>query len=142
MLLVACTPSQDKQTAYNDILAVEHAFTAAFQQGDASGIAKLYSGEAQLLPSNRDFVSGRDQIKTFWQGLMHLGIATIKLETLEIEASGQQAFEVGRYTIHIGSGEMIDYGKYLVAWRQQKGQWFLHRHSWTTSMIKAHEQGI
>jgi len=123
-------------------VAVEQAFMAAFEFGDASGIAKLYSEQAQLLPSNRDFVSGRSEIKLFWQGLMQLGIATVKLEMMEVNASDDKAFEVGRYTFHTGEGAMIDYGKYVVVWQQQDGQWFLHRHSWTTIMIKVHEPSL
>lgn len=115
---------------------------AAFTHADSTGLAKLYSVDAQLLPANRDFVSGRDDIKLFWQGLMHLGITTVKLETLEVDASGRQASEIGRYTIHTADDVMIDYGKYLVVWQQQQGQWFIHRHIWTTSMIKAHESRI
>ena len=142
ILLAGCSASQDQQRVYDEIVAVEQAFMAAFEFGDASGIAKLYSEQAQLLPSNRDFVSGRSEIKLFWQGLMQLGIATVKLEMMEVNASDDKAFEVGRYTFHTGEGAMIDYGKYVVVWQQQDGQWFLHRHIWTTSLIKAHESRV
>lgn len=142
LMLVACSPAADNQTTQNDIIAVEQAFMAAFSHGDATGISKLYSTEAKLLPSNRDFVSGRDDIRHFWQGLMNLGIEQVKLETLEVEHCQDQAYEMGRYTIHTAEDEMIDYGKYLVTWKQVEGTWYLHRHMWTTSMIKAHESRI
>jgi uncharacterized protein (TIGR02246 family) len=141
-LLVACSPKQDSQASYDQIVAVEQAFMAAFQEENATAIAELYSDEAQLLPSNRDFVSGRHNIKLFWKGLMQLGIATVKLETIEVNASHDQAHEMGRYTIHTADDEMIDYGKYVVVWQKQQSHWFLHRHIWTTSMIKAHESRI
>lgn len=141
-LLTACTPPEEQQSVYDEIVAVEHAYMAAFEYGDATGMAKLYSEQARLLPSNRDFVSGRREIKQFWQGLMRLGIEVVKLETIEIDHSGHQAVEVGRYTIHAADEEMIDYGKYLVVWQRQEAQWFIHRHIWTTSMIKAHERRI
>jgi uncharacterized protein (TIGR02246 family) len=140
--LVACSPVEDQQNVYDEIVAVEQAYMAAFEYGDARSMAKLYSEQAQLLPSNRGFVSGRQEIKQFWQGLMRLGIAVVKLETIEIDHSGHQAIEVGRYTIHTVDEEMIDYGKYLVVWQRQEAQWFIHRHIWTTSMIKAHESRI
>jgi uncharacterized protein (TIGR02246 family) len=142
LLLAACSPPQEYDAVYDEIVAVEQAYMAAFQHGDATGMAKLYSEEAQLLPANRDFVSGRQEIKRFWQGLMQLGIKTVKLETVEVNHSGSQAFEVGRYTIHTADSEMIDYGKYLVVWHQYKTQGFIHRHIWTTSMVKAHESRI
>jgi uncharacterized protein (TIGR02246 family) len=139
---VACSPTPNQQQIYNDVIAVEQAFMAAFGHADATGLAKLYSEDAQLLPANRDFVSGRHEIKLFWQGLMQLGITTVKLETLEVNASTESASEIGRYTIHTADDDMIDYGKYLVVWQQKQGQWFIHRHIWTTSMIKVHESRI
>jgi len=142
LFLVACTPASNQQSAYDNVIAVEQAFMAAFKHADSTCLAKLYSEDAQLLPANRDFVSGRHDIKLFWQGLMQLGITAVKLETLEVDGSEGRASEVGRYTIHTADDEMIDYGKYLVVWRQHEGQWFIHRHIWTTSMIKAHESRI
>lgn len=142
LYLTACSPLEAPSTVYDEIVAVEQAYMAAFQHGDATGMAKLYSEKAQLLPANRDFVSGRQEIKRFWQGLMQLGIKTVKLETVEVNHSGSHAFEVGRYTIHTADSEMIDYGKYLVVWQRNETQWFIHRHIWTTSMIKIHESRI
>jgi uncharacterized protein (TIGR02246 family) len=142
LIVASCSPKQDSQASYEQIVGVEQAFMTAFQAADATAIAELYSEEAQLLPSNRDFVSGRHNIKLFWQGLLQLGIGAVKLETIEVDASHDQAYEVGRYTIHTPDGEMIDYGKYIVVWKKQEAHWFLHRHIWTTSMIKAHESRI
>ena len=139
---MACSPTSDQQQVYDDVIIVEQAFMTAFKHADSTELAKLYSVDAQLLPANRDFVSGRHEIKLFWQGLMQLGVTTIKLETLEVEASEGRASEVGRYTNHTAEDNMIDYGKYLVVWHQQEGQWLIHRHIWTTSMIKAHESRI
>jgi len=60
---VACSPTSDQQQVYDDVIIVEQAFMAAFKHADSTELAKLYSVDAQLLPANRDFVSGRHEIK-------------------------------------------------------------------------------
>jgi uncharacterized protein (TIGR02246 family) len=141
-LMTACTAPDQSAGLYDELVSVEQQFMAAFEQGDAAGLAKLYDANAQLLPANRSFVSGRADIKAFWRGLMQLGITAVKLETLEVEGMGKHAYEVGRYTIHTADDQMIDFGKYIVTWHKANGQWSLYRHIWTTSMIKDNETKI
>ena len=56
---MACSPTSDQQQVYDDVIIVEQAFMTAFKHADSTELAKLYSVDAQLLPANRDFVSGR-----------------------------------------------------------------------------------
>lgn len=140
--LTACNKPNINEGAYDDIVVQEQAFMRAFEQQDANQLANLYSEEAQLLPIYRPFVETKAEIARFWRGLMTLGIASVKLETLEVESYGDNAHEVGRYTIHLSDGDMIDFGKYVVIWKKESDQWLLHRHIWTTSMIKANESRI
>jgi len=142
LLISACEPTNEHEILYNEIVSVEQQFMSAFAQGDASSIAALYEVNAQLLPANHEFVSGQQDIQSFWQGLMRLGIRAVKLETLEVEGLGEHAYEVGRYTIHTSNDEMIDFGKYIVTWRKTAGQWTLYRHIWTTSMIKPNQMRL
>tara|TARA_R110002111_G_scaffold13929_14_gene38607 strand:- start:1508 stop:1948 length:441 start_codon:yes stop_codon:yes gene_type:complete len=143
LLISACSSAKDeRQHLYNEIVTIEQQFMAAFEQGDASGIAALYEINAQLLPANHEFISGQTAIQSFWRGLMQLGVASVKLETLEVEGMGDHAYEVGRYTIHTSDDEMIDFGKYIVTWRKSDEQWTLYRHIWTTSMIKSNQTRV
>jgi len=65
---------------------------------------------------------------------MDAGIKTVALETLEVEDFGDSASELGRYTL-IGEGDqLIDKGKFLVVWKQDAGQWKLHRDMINTCM--------
>jgi ketosteroid isomerase-like protein len=78
-------------------------------------------------------VTGAAAIQRFWQGVMDAGIGAATLETLEVRAGGDLAYEVGRYTLRAKSGEVADAGKYLVIWRNDGGGWKLYRDIWTTS---------
>ena len=64
---------------------------------------------------------------------MKMGIADVKLETVELESQGDLAVEVGRYILAGADGGAIDNGKYIVVWHHDGGTWKLHRDIWTTS---------
>ena len=108
-------------------------FMNAFKRGDATAMANLYTPEAQLLPANSDFVRGTAAIRAFWQGVIDLGLKDASLETIEAEAHGDTAIEVGRYRLLAAGGAVADSGKYVVVWKNDRGTWKLHRDIWTTS---------
>src|SRR5436190_3175919 len=114
------------------IEAGNKAFVDAFKRGDAAAMAGLYTAEGQLLPANSDVVRGAAAIRAFWQGVMSLGLEDASLETIEVEAHGDTAIEVGRYTLMAAGGAVADSGKYIVIWKNDKGTWKLHRDIWTT----------
>jgi len=113
--------------------AANRKFMEAFGRGDAANVARLYTSSAQLLPAHSDFVAGTTAIQRFWQGAMDMGLKEAVLETIELEALGDTAYEVGRYTLKAAGGQVADAGKYLVIWRQEGGTWRIHRDIWTTS---------
>lgn len=112
---------------YDAIVAADAEFTRIFSLGDAAGIADLYTEDGQFLLPNSDFVKGRQAIQSTFQALMDSGIKTVKLEALEVEGYGDTAFEVGRYILEGEGGQVLDKGKFVVIWKQEAGQWKLHR---------------
>lgn len=124
-------PILDPRTA---IPAANRRFMDAFARQDATAIAALYTDDAQLLPTGSDVVEGRRSIESFWRGAFGLGLAEARLVTVEVDARGDTAVEVGRYTMYGGDGSSIDHGKYLVVWKEGAGEWRLHRDIWTSSV--------
>jgi uncharacterized protein (TIGR02246 family) len=116
------------------IVAANANFKTTFKAGDAAGMAALYTENGQLLPPNSDFVTGRPALQTFWQAIMDMGIKEAGLETVEVESHGDTAIEVGKYTLMGEGGQVLDNGKYIVIWKQEDGQWKLHRDIFNTSM--------
>jgi uncharacterized protein (TIGR02246 family) len=127
---MAAEPTTDPRQA---IAAMNQQFVAAFARRDARGMAELYTANSQLLPTGSDFVTGRPAIQAFWQAVMGMGIKEATLETVELEAHGDAAYEVGRYTLRGDGGQMVDEGKYIVIWKREGGQWKLHRDIWNSS---------
>lgn len=120
--------------AYDAIVAADETFMEVFSRGDAVGLANLYTENGQFLPPNSDFVSGKEAIQATFQAFMDMGIKAIKLETLEVEGYGDTATEVGRYALEDENGQVLDRGKFIVIWKQEAGQWKLHRDMINTSM--------
>ncbi len=116
------------------IAAANRKFMDAFARQDAAGMADLYTMDGQLLPANSDFVTGASAIEEFWGGAMGMGIRTAKLETVEMEAHGDMAVEVGKYALGGEGGLALDHGKYVVIWKNDDGTWKLHRDIWTSSL--------
>ncbi len=122
-------------TEIRDTIQVEdEKFMATFDRGDPAGMAALYTDNGQLLPANSDFITGKQAIQDFWQGVMDMGVKKAKLEPIEVEGHSDTAYEVGKYTLQGEGGQVLDTGKYMVIWKQEEGQWKLHRDIWTTSL--------
>ncbi len=115
------------------IVAADETFTSTFSRGDAAGIADLYTKDAKFLPPNSDFVAGKKAIQATFQAFMDMGIKAVKLEAIEVEGYGDTASEVGRYTLEGKGGQVLDRGKFIVIWKQEAGQWKLHRDIINTS---------
>jgi uncharacterized protein (TIGR02246 family) len=135
LLFLNCQPTQEDGTKIREaIVAANGNFMEAFNNGDAAGVAALYTADGQLLPGNSDFVTGTQAIQDFWQGGMDMGIKSAKLKTIEVEGMGKTAYEVGNYKLFAEGDQMLDQGKYIVIWKQVEGKWKLHRDIWNTSM--------
>jgi uncharacterized protein (TIGR02246 family) len=119
------------------IEAANKEFRVAFKASDATALGNLYTVQGQLLPANSDVILGTEAIRAFWQGAFKMGLNDATLETVEAEAHGDTAIEVGRYRLFAGSGTVADQGKYIVVWKQEGGRWKLHRDIWTTSQPAA-----
>jgi uncharacterized protein (TIGR02246 family) len=127
--------TQSTSTLVRDaIAATNEKFMATFKRGDAAGMAALYTENGQVLPPNGDFVTGKQALTMFWQGIMDMGIKEVKLEIVEIEGYGDIAIEVSKYTLQGEGGQALDTGKYIIIWKQEGGQWKLHRDIFNSSM--------
>lgn len=124
------TPTTD---VHSEIRKADDAFEQTFGRGDAAGMADRYTRDGMLLPTGSDFIRGKEAIQDFWQGAMDMGIKEAKLDIIEVERHGDAVTELGRYKLSGAGGEVMDQGKYVVIWKQEDGQWKLHRDIWNTS---------
>ena len=90
-------------------------------------VEAFYAEDALVLPPDQPMVSGRTRIAEFWEQMFRMGLREAALETLRVEASGDLAVEIGRYTLMLGPegpGAVEARGKYLVTYRRRAdGTW-------------------
>ncbi len=116
------------------IEAANAKFSADYAKGDAAAVAAHYTAAGQAFPPNGEIARGREAIQKLWKGAMDAGVKGVKLITLEVEAHGDTAHEVGTYVLVGEGGKTLDNGKYIVIWKRDGGLWKLHRDIWNTSM--------
>lgn len=121
--------------------AIEEAnvkFCEEIRNGDAAGLAALYTEDAVLLPPNSEKIQGRKGVEEFWGGAMtQLGLKDAILTTVELFGTGDTLTEVGNYTLKIqpaGQEPVEDKGKYVVIWKQTAEGWKLHRDIWNSNL--------
>jgi ketosteroid isomerase-like protein len=116
------------------IEAANAKFSADFAKGDVTAVASHYTAAAWAFPPNGDITRGREAIGKLWKGAMDGGVKEAKLTTVEVEARGDTAHEIGTYVLIGEGGKTVDTGKYVVVWKRQGRQWKIHRDIWNTSM--------
>ena len=106
----------------------------ARQNADAAG--ELYTNDAHVLPADAPMVEGKAGARAFWAGAMQqLGLRKATLETLDVEASGDVAVEIGRFTLTIqppGAEAVTAEGKYTVVWKHVGDDWKIHVDMWNS----------
>jgi uncharacterized protein (TIGR02246 family) len=118
------------------IRAADDRFESTFEEGNAAGMANLYTDNGMLLPTGSDFVKGKEAIEAFWQRAMDIGVKNAKLDIVEIEKHGDTAIEVGQYMLSSADDKVMDQGKYVVIWKHEDGAWKLHRDIWNSSLAQ------
>ena len=87
----------------------------------------FYSPDAKLLASGVATVRGADAIREFWRATPDEGLVSLTLEALDVEVSGNVAYEVGAFsrTLRPRHGAPFqENGKYVVIYRLTgSGEW-------------------
>ena len=72
--------------------------------GDATGLARMYTRNALLMPQNAPACKGTKAIAAFWQGAFGMGIRGATLKSKQVEQFGATAVEVGAFTLSAANG--------------------------------------
>jgi len=145
LLMISMTPLAPGQgaaqksantSARKAIETANKRFVEVFNKGDAVAVAGMYTSDAKVLPPNSQTIEGKENIQTFWQEFITMGVKVVKLETGQVEARSDTAYELGQYTLTIpqaGGQTITEQGKYLVVWKRVGRGWKLAVDIWNTS---------
>jgi ketosteroid isomerase-like protein len=96
---------------------------------------RVYTRNARILPPGSEMVSGRDNIKKFWQSAIDtLGVKAVTLETVDMDDLGDTAVEIGRARLEFIDGSLAPMSvKYVVEWKREDGAWKWRVDIWNPS---------
>jgi uncharacterized protein (TIGR02246 family) len=110
-----------------DIEAREQEFVEAFNAGNASGVARLFTEDGRVLPPNADAVQGRANIEAFFKEDQVR--ASLSLHLLTVHECTGLCVAVGLSEVerHPDGASRNKYsGKFVEVWtRQSNGSWLL-----------------
>ena len=129
MLLAAgCAQSPAPEPFPQDRVA---AWIEAYQKDDAPGVAALYTEDAQLLPPDREIISGRAAIEEFIRQGNPPGGPPLEVATIETQVFGDYAYRQGSFRMKNADGSVAGSGKSIELWRKVGGEWLIHREIWS-----------
>ena len=112
-------------------------FAKALTAKDAEAAANLYAENASLLPPNEQIVTGRANIKAYWQGAIDAGILDASVKTIDAKSDGDLAYEIGTFTLRFLGEEndtIVEIGKYTeILERNAEGKWISTYGMWSSN---------
>lgn len=126
--------SNDYARVWWEITAAHDRLEAAIQAQDAARAADNYTENAMFFAPTAPPIQGSRQIRAFFQDTFNKGVRSADFQTLDLEGGENRLVEGGRYTLRGEEGEILDMGKYLVAWKKVDGRWKAYRDMFNTSM--------
>lgn len=116
------------------IAKVNQIFMACIRSGDRERFIRLYAEDAILLANGAPPLLGHEGAGHFFSVLMDKGIAEVRLSTLEIELTGDTAWERGSSVAHNEAGKIVGRGNYIVIWKRTQTGWKLFRDIMNTAV--------
>jgi uncharacterized protein (TIGR02246 family) len=115
------------------IQKLDDQWAAAFNKGDAAGVAAMYTPDAYVLPAGAPMVHTSADIQDFWAKTMEQ-LGDVKCTALDVQPLGRSAArEIGTCTFKTKGASPTDGAlKYAVVWQKDKadGQWRLLQDIW------------
>jgi uncharacterized protein (TIGR02246 family) len=111
-------------------------FVTSFNTGNYDQVAALFAQDGAFMAPHHEPAYGPKAVERLLRQVGEAGYEDLRLETVRVEASGDLAMEIGRYTLAIREPDgtiRADRGKYVRAWRRL-GAWLIVADCWSTSL--------
>jgi uncharacterized protein (TIGR02246 family) len=111
-------------------------FVTSFNTGNYDQVAALFAQDGAFMAPHHDPAYGPKAVERLLRQCAEAGYEDLRLETIRVEASGDLAMEIGRYTVAIRQPDgtiLADRGKYVKAWRRL-GAWLIVADCWSSNL--------
>jgi ketosteroid isomerase-like protein len=148
LTFAACARLSTPPPVAVDTKADEAALTAGtdtwfegFNSGDVEKMIALYSDDAVVMPPHAPATSSRDALRAFLTtdvgGARSAGVVLVNGASTT-GVSGNVGWHQGVYTVKSATGEVLDSGSYMEAWRKgADGKWLIVRDIWNSDRAAA-----
>ncbi|UCG74798.1 MAG: nuclear transport factor 2 family protein [Gemmatimonadota bacterium] len=143
LLLLGCQPQEpetEAQPTYEapDFSAMNEAYAAAVNAGDAEALGMMYAEDAISMPPNAEPLVGRQAIVDDAAEDFASLTANLVSQTEGHYMMGDTAIEWGRYaftgTLNESGATISEEGKYVAIWKHQPdGSWQIVRDIWNAN---------
>ncbi|MFZ0276266.1 MAG: DUF4440 domain-containing protein [Candidatus Sulfotelmatobacter sp.] len=111
-------------------------FVTSFNTGNYDQVAALFAQDGAFMAPHHDPAYGPKAVERLLRQFAESGYEDLRLETIRVEASGDLAMEIGRYSVGIRKPDgtiLADRGKYVKAWRRL-GVWLIVADCWSSNL--------
>ncbi len=115
-------------------------FVTAFNTGNFDQAAALFAPDGAFMAPHCDPAYGPKPVEQLLRRFGDAGYEDLRLETVRVEASGDMAMEIGRYSVAIRQPDATvraDRGKYVKVWRRL-GAWLIVADCWSSNLPLPH----
>jgi ketosteroid isomerase-like protein len=115
-------------------------FVTSFNTGNYDQAAALFAQDGAFMAPHYDPAYGPMAVERLLRQFGEAGYEDLRLETTRVEASGELAMEIGRYSVAIRQPDgtvVADRGKYVKAWRRL-GAWLIVADCWSSNLPRLH----
>ena len=144
ILLLLCANIAQSQKSSFPLTAVRQHIDLAnqtygerFQTNDPRFYEEKYAQDACILPEKMGRICGREAIRAYYYNEGQNRDFRLKVNALEISGGPTEVVEEGTYELADSSGKVLDKGKFITTWVQEKKTWKLRREIWTTDVPPA-----
>jgi len=131
-LAVSATESQSPDATA--IKAAAKRWADAYNRGDISAIAGLYTADAKLLPEGSAAIVGRAEIREYFERTRgSQPPQSIRFYNFELYGHDPVVTECSEVQILDQNGKVTFHGKQVLIRIKQDGEWKIHRDIWTRS---------
>jgi len=139
--LAACKPAAYDSTAdAAEVAALNQSWAAAYNAGDADGVANLYADDGVVMPPGASALVGRDAIRDFIatdSANSKAAGLTMNIASTDMGVTPDLAWDRGSFTVTDAAGATVDSGNYVSVIKKVDGKWMLFRDIWNSDKAPA-----
>ncbi|GGK24555.1 hypothetical protein GCM10007962_18480 [Yeosuana aromativorans] len=135
--IISCGQKTKETATVEQLGQMNRDFAKALLAKDATAAANLYDENASLLPPNEPIVTGRENIKNYWQALIDAGLIDASVKTIDASSDGDLGYEIGTFELKFQGEDgaiITDTGKYTeILKRNSEGKWISIYGMWSNN---------